>query len=190
MDLDEEEEGGSEEGSDDNESGSEQNSSEGNSEEEEEDYATSARLLQENDDNEEEEAPSNKEILYCSMCSISFDDKLEYGQHLNKYCVELENVEENGNDAAAAAALPVDHGYTCLTCQVKFTTKVRFIRHMSMAPHNNPEFDWMLKMPFSSNAPSSDREYFCPAHKEIKTISPKEKHHAHLLEIHYDEMVT
>jgi hypothetical protein len=35
-----------------------------------------------------------KEILYCSICSTSFDKNDAYGQHLNKHYVELANDEE------------------------------------------------------------------------------------------------
>jgi hypothetical protein len=33
------------------------------------------------------------EILFCSICSIAFDQKDEYGKHLNTHCVELQNAE-------------------------------------------------------------------------------------------------
>ncbi|GAA5807352.1 hypothetical protein MFLAVUS_000710 [Mucor flavus] len=116
------------------------------------------------------------EIAFCSICSISFKEPQEYVQHLDVHCVELKDAKDGD--------VVETHGYTCTTCHVKYDTKGRFIRHMSIAPiiihhligclrnqiHDKP----MLKF------------YKCPKCK--LTFDTKQQHLDHLEQNHINEI--
>ncbi|KAI9269433.1 hypothetical protein EDC94DRAFT_598845 [Helicostylum pulchrum] len=120
---------------------------------------------------------ARSEIAFCSICSISFKEPQEYVQHLNVHCVELKDAKDG--DVVEA------HGYTCTTCHVKYDTKGRFIRHMSIAPHNNPSFDWMFKEP---NPRQADIKGFYKCPKCKLTFDTKQQHLDHLEQKHIDEI--
>lgn len=121
-----------------------------------------------------------KNISFCSICFLSFEEPKEYVQHLDIHCVELKDVEDG--------VRPQKNGYTCITCDVKYHFKGMFIRHMSVAPHNNPSFDWMFKKTGTEDEKNEEtqRIYNCSGcEMEFPT---KDEHHDHLKENHLDEI--
>ncbi|KAG2193987.1 hypothetical protein INT47_000775 [Mucor saturninus] len=139
-----------------------------------EDFNSDSKLLRTSN-----ERPK-KDIAFCSICSVSFEQPEKYMEHLNIHCVELRDAEDG--------VIPKVHGYTCTTCHVKYDTKGRFIRHMNVAPHNNPAFDWMFKKDGRVEAGDEElyRIYSCQGC--ALEFSSKEEHHDHLKENHLDEI--